>query len=495
TGVVFVFFGITTVIDLGGFGGFYDLMLTLLSIDAQTAQGAVGNLPEVIIGILGLTLTVSAIVVQLAAQRYTPKLVDLFLADKMNIFTIFAMVFSSVYCVWILYAIRSHFVPTWGIIFLMALTTMLLVMLIPYFRYVFQFLTPSNILGAIENNQEATIRSAAGKETGIHLEKIKNHAAMGLDQVSDIALSAVTQVDRNVALMSIDTLCLMVRKYIPQKSEMNPDWFQPKSSHFISISSEFLEEIARRKVWVEARGLMNLELIFNQALKNMPDAISAIATNTRQIALTAEENQDGESLYFCLEYFNTYLRRAVNDRNQRAVFTLFYQYRRLGESLLAGNRPLADEIAHFIHYYGQESMRGGIPFLMLVAAMDIGTLLQIGYRSHIPNLDTILDNFLSMSDSAEVKKVPFVHKGVRKAHVILAANLLSEGNHRPTLSKIHQSLMSETKEWLGEVKTELMAVQKAKFWEITDRGGINFEYMTPDMKKWLEEFYAKYLDK
>ncbi|MEE8395539.1 MAG: hypothetical protein V3S29_05750, partial [bacterium] len=50
---------------------------TVLFSNRASAASAVGNLAEVLIGVLGLTLTVVAIVVQLAAQRYTPKLVDL----------------------------------------------------------------------------------------------------------------------------------------------------------------------------------------------------------------------------------------------------------------------------------------------------------------------------------------------------------------------------------------------------------------------------------
>ena len=69
----------------------------------------------------------------------------------------------------------------------------------------------------------------------------------------------------------------------------------------------------------------------------MPDANSAIGANVRELALTAEEHGDKEAAYLCVEYFNTFLRRAVNDNNQRAVFSLLYQYRRLAEALLSMN--------------------------------------------------------------------------------------------------------------------------------------------------------------
>ncbi|MDH4120265.1 MAG: DUF2254 domain-containing protein [Deltaproteobacteria bacterium] len=494
-GLGLVMFMATALLDMPEGMTLGSLLEDMLRGDFDASTSAVGQLPQVLIGILGLTLTVSAIVVQLAAQRYTPKLVDLFLADRVNILSILAMVLASVYSSWILYSARENFVHWWGNLTLTIITSLLLALLIPYFQYVFQFLTPSNILSNIEGTQNAKIQKASQTHGGQSLEKAKNHMANSMEQVSDIALSSVNQLDRNVALMSIDTLCLMIRKYIPMKEKMDPAWFVPHSHHFISISSEYLIEIHDRKIWVETRGFMNLELLFNQSLKGMPDAVSAIALNTRHIATTARDNGDYETLYLCLEYFNTYIRRAVNDRNQRAVFTMFYQYRRLAEELLASYPKLSEEIATFLQYYGQESIRGGIPFLMLVAAMDIGTLLENGFRQKTGGLDTLLNNFLAMSSSEDVRKVAFVHKGVRKAQVILAAYLMSTGNHKDALETIHQSLKTEKPEWLTEVRTELLAVNKKKFWEVTDRGGINFEYMEPAMKEWLKTFYKEYLEK
>jgi len=472
-------------------GGF---LSTLLFFDAESAQSALGNIPQVQIGILGLTLTVVAIVVQLAAQRYTPKLVDLFLADRVNIFMFLGFVMTSVYGLWVLYSVRHAYVPVGSGLLLIVLASLMLAVLIPYFRYVFQFLTPSNILGMIEASEARMVREATRETHPAQMERLKLNTANGLEQVSDIALSAVNQVDRNVALMSIASLSRMIRAYLPYKKQLSPAWFVPQPGHFISLSAEFLQEIADRRIWVETRCLMNMELLFTQGLKTMPDAISAVATDTRQIALTALDLEDEETLYLCMEYFNTFLRRAVNDRNQRAVFTLFYQYRRLAEDLLIHRPGRALEIAEFLNYYGQEAQRSGIPFLMLVAAMDLGTLIQYGVLQGQEGLEPMLDLFLNMSSSEEVRKVAFVHKGVRKAHVILATHLLGDGNHKTFLERIRQSLAQEEKAWLAEVKRDLLGVEKEKFWEITDRGGINFEYLTPEEKKHMETFYAKYLE-
>ena len=487
-------FLVTSVLDFQVSSSKESFWPTILFNDPASASSNVGNLAEVLIGVLGLTLTVVAIVVQLAAQRYTPKLVDLFLADRVNIFTFLGMVSATVFCTWVIYSSGESYTPFAGNLALIGVTTVILTLLIPYFNYVFHFLTPSSIVEKIEHNLARSVNEV--KKTGERgsLEKYRYQVANGLEQVTDIALSAVTQMDRNLALMSIDTLRSILRSYLREKEQLPEQWFQPHPAHFISISKEFVDDIAERKIWVETRGLMDLELIFGLALKTMPDAVSAIAANTRHISMAAQDHHDHEAAYLCIEYFNTFLRRAVNDHNQRAVFSLLYQYRRLAEHLLPIRLELTEDVAGFIHYYGQESVRVGMPFLMIAASMDLCTLLQHGYDKEIKPLDKILGTFLAMANSDELKKFPFAHQGVRKAHMILAAYIMSKGNYSKDLKQIQTSLKKESPKFLLEVRDAVLNVTKRKFWEVTDRGGINFEYIDPEMKEWLKKFYTEYIE-
>ena len=52
--------------------------------DSNNIYNSISNFIELNVAILGIVLTVVAIVVQLAAQKYTPKLADLFLENKIN---------------------------------------------------------------------------------------------------------------------------------------------------------------------------------------------------------------------------------------------------------------------------------------------------------------------------------------------------------------------------------------------------------------------------
>ena len=67
---------------------------TVFFTDSQNIYNSISNFVELNVAILGIVLTVVAIVVQLAAQKYTPKLADLFLENKVNRLFFFFMVFN-----------------------------------------------------------------------------------------------------------------------------------------------------------------------------------------------------------------------------------------------------------------------------------------------------------------------------------------------------------------------------------------------------------------
>src|SRR5690606_4069045 len=64
------------------------------------AAPALANLAEVTIGVLSIALTVVAILVQLAAYRYTPRITDLFGCDPVNVAAIGIFVLTTVLVIW-----------------------------------------------------------------------------------------------------------------------------------------------------------------------------------------------------------------------------------------------------------------------------------------------------------------------------------------------------------------------------------------------------------
>lgn len=459
----------------------------------EDVGSALGNLSEVLVAVLGLVITVVAIVVQLASQRYTPKLVDLFIADRTNISFFVLMVVTALYSVVLIYATPHDFLPSWGALALVALSTLVLSLLIPYFAHVFYFLTPDNIINVIRGNGQRAMQTALDpKLKQPEMRKLQNQVAMAMEQISDISLSAVSQMDRNVALLSIRSLRDVMVDHLLIKRRMTKRWFVPSREHFPAISTEFFQELYTGRNWVEMKGFLDMDLIFKNAVRDMPDAVSAIATSTKIVGLYALKLRDEQVLNDCVQFFNTFLRHAINARNPKAIYNLFYQYRLLAEEVLSANPPLAEKIAFYFKYYGQTAQAYNIPLILITACFDLSTLLRRAYDRGVPNLQTLLTTFLEADDNPATQSNEFDLRSVRKAQLMFAAYLLSQGDTH-YVHQIFVDTRSEPKDRMEQVRKEMMAVKDRKFWEVTDRG-VDFFYMDEDQKRYLDQFFTQYLD-
>ena len=81
-GIAISLFAVLRLVDYALSHGHQPLLEVFFLSNPEDVASAIGGLSEVLVAILGLVVTVVAIVVQLAAQRYTPKLVDLFVTDR-----------------------------------------------------------------------------------------------------------------------------------------------------------------------------------------------------------------------------------------------------------------------------------------------------------------------------------------------------------------------------------------------------------------------------
>ncbi|MDH5752784.1 MAG: DUF2254 domain-containing protein [Deltaproteobacteria bacterium] len=460
---------------------------------AEDVGDAIGGVSEVLIAILGLVVTVVAIVVQLAAQRYTPKLVDLFVEDTVNISFFVLMVVASMYSMLLIYSTTTGFIPFWGAFFLLVMTTVILSLLIPYFSYVFRFLTPGNIIRIIRQNAKGAMGRVLNPK--IRKEEIRRHqqnVAMAMEQISDISLSAVSQMDRNVALLSIRSLKDVMVDHLLIKRKMPTGWFVPIKEHFPAISTDFFQELYSGRNWVEMKGFLDMDLIFKNAVTAMPDAVSAIANSTKIIGLYAIKLKDNQVLSDVIQFFNTFLRHAINARNPKAIYNLFYQYRLLAEEVLIVNPQQTERIAFYFKYYGQIAQTYNIPLILITACFDLAHLLRRAYMMKVPNLEALVDTFLEIDDNPATQANEFELRSVRKAQLMFASFMVSQGEVK-LVEKIVNDIKVEPKDRMVAIHKEMMAVKDRKFWEVTDRG-VDFFYLDDDQKKWLNELFTTYID-
>jgi len=193
----------------------------------------------------------------------------------------------------------------------------------------------------------------------------------------------------------------------------------------------------------------------------------------------------------CIKFFNTYLRATVNASDVRTAYNVLQQYRLMAQDLLqydGGTRGI--EIATHFQYYGLISFQAKLPFILETVAYDLCELLEFAYDTKNPALNALLRIFLEVNKESEGEIQEQSLRGVRKAQVKLATYFLVRDSE-DLARKIFDDMEHERPERLASIRDELLGVRSAEFWEVSDRG-MNFDYLTPERKQKLMEFFEWY---
>ncbi len=470
-----------------------------LAADPEMAWNTLGNLAQVVAAILGIAITVVSIVVQLAANRYTPRIADLFIRAPANFAVMGFFLVSCLVCVWVSVVVRADFVPQIGIAATVALLSASLLLLIPYFAYVFRFLSPRQILRRLGREAAGAMACAA---RGGDAERAKERMVEEVEQISDVALNGVANREKGIAMDALRTLAEVLDACVAGKAGLPALWFSVTAGlaanpDFASMSPEVLRDIETRRLWMEMKILRQFQTIFSEALGRQREIACMVAIHTRAAGERALRSGDADALDLVVKFMNTYLRATINGRDVRTGYNLLNEYRRLAEAAIrSGDSAAAVRIARHFAYYGQLAFASGLPFLLETAAYDLCAINEAAADSDCPpgDRDMLLDVLLGVDKESET---PHEHeaslRGVRKAQVRLAAAYLARGQEAQA-RRIHADMEREAVHRLRSIREELRAVPSRYFWEITDRG-TNMDYIVPEHRPHLETFFGWFGDR
>ncbi len=190
--------------------------LALLS-EPATLSGLLDNAGEIAAAVLAIAITVVAIVVELASNRYTHRTSELFLAERVNLAVMAFLVLTVLQCLW---SGSAEVGPVTASISLGMLSLALLALL-PYFAYVFAFLDPLHIVQHIRRQTLAGIRKADTR-----LEASRRAALRGAEQITSVALAALDRSDQEVGVACVDALGTLLRDYREHRNELPEAWFE-----------------------------------------------------------------------------------------------------------------------------------------------------------------------------------------------------------------------------------------------------------------------------
>jgi len=471
----------------------------LLSDDAGTLANVLGGLTQVAPAILGIAITVIAIIVEMASNKYSPKVMDLFVKDPLNFWIMALFVVTSVNSIWVAHILTNTFFPIVSIGVNGILVCFSLILVIPYFNHIFNFLHPNNFITYVKNRaiNNLELLSKAGKNSAkVDQLKIKIHE--DIDFIGDIAINSVIEGDRAVSSFCSNILRELCTSYLDVKNSLPESYFELteieiEDPDFIDFSDFVINSLRTRKVWFERKIFRLMELIFNVARDNLRPVASGVLLNTYKIGERACLKKQAEVVFTTIQYFNTFLRFAINNSDPRTAFNILEHYRNFGEILIQEGSSEVETVVFCFKYYALEAQKRHVLFILETVAHDLCYLNEIAYSLNSPTQLNLLNQFLKLDqpidESAEgAAQQEMSLLGVRLAQAKLAGFYIMK--ERLDLAKlIYHDMREEPKQRINKLREIIDMNGREEYWEITGRG-VNFFYVSPERREALKQFFT-----
>jgi len=197
----------------------------LSRLDTRAALESISNAAEVVAAVLGIAITVVAIIVELAANRYTHRITELFVREPVNLIVMGFFVLTAGYCVWMSATLggreaQGGAVPYGAVSIALTMVTLSLLLLLPYFNFVFAFLQPVAVVDRIRRHAFKVARRAARA----YRHGLRSDMVTSLEQLEDVAMNAMGNKDRGISLAAVDALYEFVRDYAWRATPASSPW-------------------------------------------------------------------------------------------------------------------------------------------------------------------------------------------------------------------------------------------------------------------------------
>lgn len=474
---------------------FADPLGRYLRFEPSLISDALSGLAGMTAAVLGIVITVVSLLVQLTSDRYTG-VARMFLRDRTNVAVMAYYVVTCVVGVFLSLSLHSEFVPRATVFAMMVATCFGIVIMLPYFMYVFRFLEPVNLIARIQSEAVDDLVSSATSKDAEEIAVGQAPALVALEEMTDITSNSISGKDKIIASRSVDAIKDFVIRYLEMKSRAEEGWFKigdriRGNPDFVAMDPESLRELEADRTWLEWKALRQYLGIYAEAQNEMPDINYLIAIDTRYVGEAALAKGDRPVVELAFRFMNSYLRAALNARAVRTAYNVMNQYRLLVESMIRGK---ADDIAiagvrHMI-YYGRTSYDMQLGFVTETVAYDVSALCEFAHaQKRSGDLDDrMLAMFLELDQPLRLKRQESGLQGIRKAQIKLACYYLASGADERA-HKIALDMAGEDRERLRAIREQLGRVESKEFWEIIDRGR-NFEYMPPKQRDQMGRFFS-----
>jgi len=489
----FGFYSLDHVLSGGRLGNGIGPLERYGEFDPASITDAVSSLAGMIAAVFGIVITVVSIVVQLSANRYTG-VARMFLRDRLNIAVMGYYVVTCVCGVWLSVSIKTNFVPHVALTAMLIATTLGLVVMAPFFGYVFWFLEPQNIVQRIRAEAFRAVREGAfGADPNPTLDA-QMRVVTAMEELTDVTSNSISSKDKIIAGFAVDAVKDFILDYLEQKAKTSERWLAigakiRANPDFIAMDPESLVDLEHRRTWVEWKAMRQYLGIYNESLESMRDINYLIAIDTRYIGEAAGRLGDMDLVRLVFRFMNSYIRATLNSRDVRTAYNVLNQYRLLVEAMIRqGHESIVIEAIGFLNYYGHVSFDMKLTFVTETIAYDFSSLCQVANEQKVGYEHRLLESFLQLDRPLRSESQEQALLGVRKAQSKLAAYYLTV-DEEAKARLICEDMRHEPYGRLQAIRAALEGVTAKDFWEIIDRGR-NFEYMPEPQRARLVEFFG-----
>ena len=425
--------------------------------------------------------------VQLTAQRYSFNVIDIFIRNWVNAALIGFFILTINFNLWLGSVLKSDYIPVQGTWLALAMTTICFALLPPYVIYLFDVLRPDSILRHLQGRFQKAVTIPPG---ATDLARRRAAAAERINQIGDIARTAVHLTDGDVARQSVWILYWSIAYYLDNKAKLPVEWFDVEGEHFRGRHALDVREIEETMTWPERCALDQLREVFHATLLRMHDVNNTVALITRLLGEKAIEHDDMGLLRGVMKFFNTFLRAAVNLGDVRSGYHMLYQYRLLADRALAPHPEVTLEIATRLGYYGDAAASGPLLWMAAASGYDLRVLAQHCHERGADRAITaaIVADLIETVRRSEAKHSPAVPQ-LHKAVAALGSFFVVHGEPE-FVRQLRGELDRLPEEALDRIHRELVAVEEPAFWELTDRV-VNFDYLEEDVRAALPQFLER----
>jgi hypothetical protein len=419
----------------------------------------------------------------------------MFFRDRLNMAVMGYYLVACVFAVWLSVSLQHDYVPRAVLVTMLILTTSGLLLMAPYFGYVFWFLEPETIVSRIRSDAVNIAKKGASLTGPEARAEAQASTLSAMEELTDITSNSISGKDKIIASGAVDALKDFALEYLRAKPGAASEWFSighsiRENPDFVAMDPESLSELEQRRTWVEWKVMRQYLGIYNEALASMRDINYLVAIDTRYIGEAAVAAGDRELISLVFRYMNSYMRATLNARDVRTAYNVLNQYRLLVEAMLRnGNGEAALEGVKYMKYYGHVSFDMKLTFVTETVAYDVSLLCEVANQVGASEEALMLGEFLELDQQpllAQSQEKALL--GVRKAQVKLASYYLLTGQEAKAKT-ICRDMEGEPRERLLTIRQQLESVTSKDFWEIIDRGR-NFEFMPPEQRECMKIFFS-----